>query len=689
VSGFEDSPYIEKLTEVLSSPLDFATFEGVMQANIPELYKRTMVVGKLQCPIEVLENFLVVLRHKIYGYLREGQLLSNNYITLWFLYAQASLPQDAVLTQLIGLVETSYNTYSNAQKEKYIFAHLLCVLRMLNGEGEESVAWFLGEHVWFEGKCYSQMDKDAVALKNFCEQCHISFDMVAYGIKQALAKERFLKASYSEHMGIGIWMLGFFWQVKGYENHVAWRDVIYPVLRELFLACKEKALIEEAMSLHFLMSHIFLNRAQTQEEFKQFNDEVEREASAFYALWAEKNKLSMPQKSSHAKKCIALIKDRIVKNSPFIVEFSLLSALAKDEAFCQNHEIVVYSMATIEKSLDDVKLILEIKKLGFDVSEVALHSLDLQSNFQSHLKRALAIRDDMQQRGIETMIVANNSTPIATFLFASRSAKKQIFWSHGNFEYDVLGIDLRISHSVVLDRHYSFEVITVPMQTEIFYTPESDKERIANERAKYPKDAFILGTIGRLIKVDSDAYLETIAKLMKRYPNTIYIAAGSGEVESIKAKVAQLGIAERFYFPGFVDPHMYGYMIDLWMDTFPLNAGEALQEFYAKGGVYVQLIDDPHYAKTAQEQFKTNSRVHQFLKRYGYAYEKDQPPLLEGEMLGLHRYASSMNEYIKRASAFIENKQLYHAYQILNQQHAAFYNDTMHMDLKQIKMLME
>lgn len=615
MSGFEDSPYIEKLTEVLSSPLDFATFEGVMQANIPELYKRTMVVGKLQCPVEVLENFLVVLRHKIYGYLREGQLLNNNYITLWFLYAQASLPQDAILTQLIGLFETSYNTYSNAQKEKYIFAHLLCVLRMLNGEGEQSVAWFLGEHVWFEGKSYSQMDKDAVALRNFCEQCHISFDMVAYGMKQALSTERFLKATYSERMGIGIWMLGFFWQVKGYENHFAWRDVIYPVLRELFLACKEKELIEEAMSLHFLMSHIFLNRAQTQEEFKQFNDEVDKEASPLYALWADKNHLCAPQKSSHTKKKIALIKDRIVENSPSKVEFSLLSALSNDETFCQNHEIVVYSMATIEKSLDDAKLILEIKKLGFDVSEVALHSLDLQSNFQSHLKRALAIRDDMQKRGIETMIVANNSTPIATFLFASRSATKQIFWSHGNFEYDVLGIDLRVSH-FYLSSPFVYHIFSVPI-LELFSNP--DAENFESEAAVIRKQfegKRILGSIGRLIKVDSEDYLRALAQILKDNPDTVYLACGTGDVSSIREKLIQLGVEEdRVVFTGFVNPHLYGYVIDLYLDTFPLHSGEALNEYIAKGRVPVILLPKEHftYERLAQlGRLNSLKRVHTF-----------------------------------------------------------------------------
>ena len=587
-----DHPYIEKLTQALSSPLDFQTFETLLRASIPELFKRTQHATSLQCSQALKEEFLLSLRAQIYEALKQGHLLENNYVNLWFLFSQAAIEKDPAITQLIVLFEKAYHGYSNTQKEKYIFAHLLCVLRMANGEGEQSVAWFLGEHLWFDGMCYNKMDTEAKALKRFCEQCHISFDVVSLGMVQSLSQERFLKAAHSERMGIGIWILGLFWQINGYENHRLWSERIYPKLRELFLTCKERGWIDEAMSLHMVMSHVFLNRAQTQEEFKRFNDEVEREASLLYASYPLP--LGVARTSLHVKKRIALIKDRIVKNSPYMVEFSLLSALSKEPLFCQNYELIVYSMAIVEKNLDDAKLISEIKKLGFDVSEVAMQSLDLQCNFQSHLKRALAIREDMQKREIDIMIVATNNMPIGNFLFSTWSATQQVFWSHGNFEYDVDGIDHRISH-FLLPSSFSYHVFSIPI-LETFSNP--DAEHFKSEASKI-RELFqgkrILGSIGRLVKMDSEVYLSALAKILDTHPDTIYLACGTGDSATIQEKLTRFGITpERVVFTGFVNPHLYGYVIDLYLDTFPLHSGESLNEYIAKGRVPVILLPKEH-----------------------------------------------------------------------------------------------
>ena len=412
------------------------------------------------------------------------------------------------------------------------------------------------------------------------------------------------------------------------------------------MACKEQELIEEAMSLHFLMSHIFLNRAQTQEEFKQFNDEVDKEASPLYASWAKKQNLFIPQASSHTKKKIALIKDRIVENSPSKVEFSLLSALSNDETFCQNHEIVVYSMATIEKSLDDARLILEIKKLGFDVSEVALHSLDLQSNFQSHLKRALAIRDDMQKRGTETMIVANNSTPIATFLFASRSAIKQIFWSHGNFEYDVLGIDKRISHCLEpANKTQEYSFFSVP-QLSKFNHVSYPKEVISRERFKFPRDKIILGMIGRLVKMDNDEYLQTVIEVMQANPKTIFLACGTGNMETIKHKIHAKGFLDRFFFPGFVDPHLYGSVIDIWLDTFPMPGGQSVLEFMSKGKPLLYLVN-LNQLDIAQKEAHQKS-VDQGAARF-FALSIEDYKMLANRIIQDQKYRKDIEKTVQKA----------------------------------------
>jgi|GEM_PF-2224403 len=578
-----DDVYVAKLAEVLSHPLDFETFEGVLRSNMPELYKRSSVSGTLQCSHEHVINLLQALRVRLYGYLKEGHLLENNYINLWFLFSQTPLVQDATLSSFIALLEQSYATYDVTQKERFIFAHLLFVLKMANGEGVKCLSWFMGEHLWFDGKSYHLMDANAKALRSFCESFEIPVEWVIQGLADSLEVERFLKASYATRMGIGTWILGFFWQIKGFENHPCWRDILYPVLKQLFLTCKERGMIEEMMSLHFLMSHLVTNRIQTQEEMKAFNIEIEEEASAFYAKWAEEQKLSLPKTSLHVKKKIALVKDRIVENSPFKVEFSLLSALAEDKDFKEKYELVVYSMATIEKSLDDEKCIESIRNLGFDVRCVAFESLNLANNFQSHLTRALAIRNDMQMRGIDIMIVATNNMPISNFLFSTRSIAKQIFWSHGNFEYDVLGIDQRVSHFV---RESSFEYSKFDIQIlEKFHMPddENHKALALQIRKRWSADTIILGSIGRLIKIDNEDYLCAIATLMKNNENTIYLACGLGHTQSILEKLNYFGIsAERFYFEGHINPHIYGYVIDLYLNTFPEPSGESLNEFLKK-----------------------------------------------------------------------------------------------------------
>ena len=75
---------------------------------------------------------------------------------------------------------------------------------------------------------------------------------------------------------------------------------------------------------------------------------------------------------------------------------------------------------------------------------------------------------------------------------------------------------------------------------------------------------------------------------MEQNPNTIYLACGDGNVESIKQKVSKYGIdEERFIFTGHVNQHVYGWVIDVWLNTFPLVQGQSQQEFEAKENGYV------------------------------------------------------------------------------------------------------
>jgi hypothetical protein len=79
---------------------------------------------------------------------------------------------------------------------------------------------------------------------------------------------------------------------------------------------------------------------------------------------------------------------------------------------------------------------------------------------------------------------------------------------------------------------------------------------------------------------------------MKENPNTIYLACGDGNEESIKEKLKKYNIDEkRFVFTGHVKAHIYGWVIDVWPDSFPLRGGQAKGEFKAKGGFFVTHLD--------------------------------------------------------------------------------------------------
>jgi hypothetical protein len=108
---------------------------------------------------------------------------------------------------------------------------------------------------------------------------------------------------------------------------------------------------------------------------------------------------------------------------------------------------------------------------------------------------------------------------------------------------------------------------------------------------KYGKNTVILGTIGRLIKIDSEEYIKVIAEIMKQNPNTIYLACGEGNKESILKKLKKYNIDKnRFIFTGQINPHVYGWVIDIWPETFPLYQGVSQEEFISKNNGTVITI---------------------------------------------------------------------------------------------------
>jgi glycosyltransferase involved in cell wall biosynthesis len=148
-----------------------------------------------------------------------------------------------------------------------------------------------------------------------------------------------------------------------------------------------------------------------------------------------------------------------------------------------------------------------------------------------------------------------------------------------------------------------------------------------------------LGTIGRLVKIDSDEYIKTVAKILKQNPNTLYFACGAGNIDSIKEKLKKYDIPEsRFVFTGQVNPHVFGWVIDIWLDSFPLRQGHSLVEAQAKGGAIV------HYAPVLTQKDIDNMKN---------AYKEGEQDL--NLKLPFYPIAENKDEYIKFADYLIKN----------------------------------
>jgi hypothetical protein len=492
-------------------------------------------------------------------------------------------------------------------------------------------------------------------VSHFIDDSSVALEDVLKIVEKLLDKEFYFSLDKTQRRSIFNWSLHSLWLVERYFNHPSWVS-LYPKWKDIFYEHIARDECDEAMYVHFYIYHKMGNSFQTQAEWKMFNDEIDRPASEYYRGWCERASLPKCKAAvSDGKKIIGFLWDRLVMNSPFKVAYSLWKALYSNPDFRANYEIKIYSMSYFEKSLNDGECLNMVENLGIEVFDGAVPFYD-DGLYHSHLSKALYIRQKMIEDGVDIMI-HGSCYDINDFLVSSRVAPRQIFWSHGNHEYDVKEIDKKITHCGLQGCAYDFESFTVPMDVETFYTPYRDPRLIEQERAKYPKDAFILGVIGRLVKVDSDEYLQTIAEIMRQNPNTIFIAAGSGNMESIRAKVEKLGISDRFYMPGWVDAHVYGHIIDLCLNTFPLSQGESLNEYYNKGKSFIGLYD-----KTDID-FAKSERVMSIVKD------------IEKELLGgskeeieavayIKKFAESINlgfvcknneEYVSRASLLIND----------------------------------
>lgn len=367
------------------------------------------------------------------------------------------------------------------------------------------------------------------------------------------------------------------------------------------------------------------------------------------------------------KKKVVFVYPRIKKHSTVNVLYTMMNAIMKSGQ--EEYEFILYDLFTPELGGSEIDMIYKFQDIG--VKYVNLHE-EVFGNIEpaySLLEKCLRIREYLIKENIDIFIGLHTRIEYI-FLFTTRVAKEQIYWYHASNEvYDIEGIDKRISHCGSEENSkYDFKHFKIPLDLDR-YSVDIEQNEVQKVRELFPKNSFILGTIGRLIKIDSYEYLQVVAKIMKDNPNTIFLACGGGDQESIRKKVELLGIEKRFYFTGHIDPHLYGEVIDLWLESFPLRNGESLIEYYMKDKAFVclspidsdiyieekkQFISKEEYVVLIDDLIQELKRVDGFdIKTFIKSSYYDNKPTLA------YRTAYDIGMYIDNANKIIRDKELY------------------------------
>jgi len=542
--------------------------------------------------IENKKELFLAVREKVLDlYISQGNILPENYSKLYFILKGLNIDPHP---QYIKHIKFFKDYYSNASvEEKYILNNFLFRLEVLNGN-INAIKDYIKRAFLFNLHRLTA-DKDGMEFRKLLNN-NIDENIGIEVFKEMIEPKYFFSLNSEERRSIFVNSLAILWNNPTMYSNKIWLNV-FDDLVDLLNKTIEKNLIEEQMYIHFFTYHIYTNNIHTTDEYKIFSEKVEKPAGQFYKKFGEEHNIIKAKETiSKDKKRIGFLVDRMVLNSPFLVLYSLIKALAESDEFKKDYEIYIYSMNYVDKQDDFKELIDAILKLGVNFFS-PYENFSTDGFYYSHLKKATILREKIIEDKIDYLI-GGGGYDIPIFLFATRTAPKQLFWSHGSCVNDFEGIDERISHFEQECKQGSWKIFNVPIAEEFLIGSENDKEQ--GEAIKkqflqeFGEETVIFGTIGRLIKVDSEEYLKTVAEIMKENPNTIYLACGDGNIESIKQKISKYGIDEkRFIFTGHINPHVYGWVIDIWLNTFPLVGGQAVDEFRAKeNGIIIHFPAD-------------------------------------------------------------------------------------------------
>lgn len=565
-----------------------------------------------------------------------------------------------VLIDLRQQIENACQQQHDNAGTVFLFHAMLFVLNHFIGEAE------IGKQSYLKGifcldpqKLFPNDD----ALRDYSDLFYQNFqnlnllvDIIATTI---FDKNTYFDLPEIQQKNAVIWVLAVIWKI--YPSQRVISDRLSDVWFSLFHEAIKRECSELVLFLYFPCYHVFYMFHRSYENQKDFVNQIEMPYSQFCAKLISKfslNKnigdvaLDQPLK-------IGFFANRIVFTSPCKLLISLLESLNAYNA--EDHQYFLYDVEIIETTHSSPEIVQMIRETG--TSYVGAHVMisDLAAGYNySRIDKALRLRQKIIDDKID-ILISSGLNAMTSFLFATRTAKLQLYWTHGFDAFDCVGVDNRITHGPVWIKKSEWHPIQgvhyhcfLPGMKKEFYCPEVDQDQVKHLKNKIGRGQKILGVLCHVHKIANKYYLGAVCEILKRCPDTVFIVCGGGQdkgseyFEYVQHFFLEQDLKNRVVFAGMVDPHLYGHVIDLLLNTFPVPHGEALMEYASKNRLYVYL--HPTLLKLPIEACK---EVNESYNTVFKGLFEEIPKIFERK--GFNRFkAYSINDYVNLAESIVQ-----------------------------------
>lgn len=293
---------------------------------------------------------------------------------------------------------------------------------------------------------------------------------------------------------------------------------------------------------------------------------------------------------------------------------------------------------------------------SYNVQVISLQELFPASTIH---QRYLYLKEFLVEQEIEILVWVCLTVHMS-FAFGLRIAPIQI-WYTSSYYRGLINkeIDKRVLTTVLADGVFEggnrWDILNFSI-TSLCKNEADIRYEIASLKKSLMGDKFhnIIGVLAREQKLQDKSYIEAIAQVLKRNPDTLFVWTGTRHDETVQRHIRDFDIADQSKYIGWIDTSIYVHVLDVFMDTFPFPCGLTLYQAMAAGKASVSLRTDDAMSMGIHGQLSSV-----FDPSGDFEFEEERAARIRqifGDDGHLFLLMSTVDEYVEAASLLISNR---------------------------------